>query len=449
MSVAEDASALPRQSQSSALLISAFVAFEFALTIAVFFPGVMSEDARYLYDDIARGFRGDWQSPVMAVLWSIIDPIAPGTASMFLLIVTIYWLAFGILALTLAQRSVALAFVLLLLALSPPAFVFLSMVWRDVLFAGSWLLAAVLCFAFAERDGGQRRVIQTLALCLLAFGFLLRPNALPAAPLLMAYIVWPARFSLKRAAVIFLPAAAALAVLLQIVYYTALGAERQHIVQSIMVFDLGGITHFAQENQYPVSWSTPQDALLTTDCYRPNDWSVYWTHGPCMFVMRRLEQEKIFGSATLVEAWARAIWKHPAAYLRHRVAFMWDFLTGANSSLWTDDGDNSKETFAGSRVFAALQASYETLKATPLFRPATWLLALIAVVVLAGPRRDTPAGAFAIGICGSAAVYILSFFAVGAAADFRYVYWAVLASIAGSLVVGSAYLPRKLAHCIA
>src|SRR5215213_6235987 len=151
MSVAEDASALPRQSQSSALLISAFVAFEFALTIAVFFPGVMSEDARYLYDDIARGFRGDWQSPVMAVLWSIIDPIAPGTASMFLLIVTIYWLAFGIFAFALARRSVALAFVLLLLALSPPALVFLSMVWRDVPFAGSWLLAAVLCVRRARR----------------------------------------------------------------------------------------------------------------------------------------------------------------------------------------------------------------------------------------------------------------------------------------------------------
>jgi hypothetical protein len=36
-------------------------------------------------------------------------------------------------------------------------------------------------------------------------------------------------------------------------------------------------------------------------------------------------------------------------------------------------------------------------------------------------------GAFALGVCGSAAIYVLSFFAVGVASDFRYGYWAVLA----------------------
>jgi hypothetical protein len=46
-------------------------------------------------------------------------------------------------------------------------------------------------------------------------------------------------------------------------------------------------------------------------------------------------------------------------------------------------------------------------------------------------RRWTPEGAFAFGVCGSAAVYVLSFFAVGVASDFRYGYWAVLAGIAG------------------
>jgi peptidoglycan/LPS O-acetylase OafA/YrhL len=46
-------------------------------------------------------------------------------------------------------------------------------------------------------------------------------------------------------------------------------------------------------------------------------------------------------------------------------------------------------------------------------------------------RRQTPEGAFAFGVCGSAAVYVLTFFAVGVASDFRYGYWAVLAGIAG------------------
>src|ERR1700687_3156837 len=93
-------------SRPSVVLIAAMIAVGFGLTLQVFYPGVWTFDARFVYEDIAKGIRGDWQSPVMTALWALIDPIAPGSASMFLLIVTLYWLAFGLLALILARRSV-------------------------------------------------------------------------------------------------------------------------------------------------------------------------------------------------------------------------------------------------------------------------------------------------------------------------------------------------------
>ena len=46
--------------------------------------------------------------------------------------------------------------------------------------------------------------------------------------------------------------------LVQVVYYGVLGATRQHPLQTIMVFDLGGISHFTKENQFPVDWSEPE-----------------------------------------------------------------------------------------------------------------------------------------------------------------------------------------------
>ena len=422
--------------QSPILLISALTAAEFGLTVSVFYPGVMSEDARYMYQDIAKGFLGDWQSPVMTMLWSIIDPIAPGAGSMFLLTTTIYWLAFGLLAFKMAQRSLRFALALLFLALSPPAFVFLSMIWRDVLFASAWLLAAALCLAFGKKEHPPPRSIQVIGFGLLAFGFLLRPNALLAAPLLGAYIAWPAQFSLKRVTAVFVPAVVGLLGLLYCVYYVALGAKRQHIVQTIMVFDLGGIGHFAKENQFPVSWTASETILLTTTCYQPVDWTSYWNHGPCFFVMRRLEDEKLFGSTTVVQTWMRAIVSHPVAYLQHRAAFVWTFLAGANSTLWTGDAeDASKAVFAGNPAVAALRTLYNALRSTPLFLPGSWLLGCMAVTALAWRRRKTPSGAFAIGVCGSASIYVLSFFVVGVTADFRYVYWAVLASVAGCFVL--------------
>ncbi|MGA7525777.1 MAG: hypothetical protein WBW11_00895, partial [Pseudolabrys sp.] len=67
----------------------------FALTLLVFWPGYSTVDARYVYADAQAWRFGDWQSPMMAVLWRVVDPIAPGSSSMFLLTATLYWLGFG------------------------------------------------------------------------------------------------------------------------------------------------------------------------------------------------------------------------------------------------------------------------------------------------------------------------------------------------------------------
>jgi membrane associated rhomboid family serine protease len=56
-------------------------------------------------------------------------------------------------------------------------------------------------------------------------------------------------------------------------------------------------------------------------------------------------------------------------------------------------------------------------------------------------RRQTPEGAFTLGVCGSAILYVLAFAVVGVASDFRYGYWAVLAGIAGGVV--AALAPSK------
>src|SRR6202166_3626913 len=132
------------------LAVCAVIAAGYALTLSIFYPGIMTYDAKFVYEDIAKGVLGDWQSPVMTVLWGAIDPVAPGAGSMFLLIATSYWLGFGLLAFALARRSTPLALLLPLLALMPPAFVFVGIIWRDMLFANTWLLAATIAFAAAE-----------------------------------------------------------------------------------------------------------------------------------------------------------------------------------------------------------------------------------------------------------------------------------------------------------
>ena len=418
------------------LAVAALIAAGYGLTLLIFYPGIMTYDAKFVHEDIGKGVLGDWQSPVMTVLWGTIDPVAPGAGSMFLLIASSYWLGFGLLAFALARRATRLSLLLPLLALLPPAFVFVGIIWRDVLFATTWVLAAAIAFAAAERDARLRVPAQALALALCAFGVLLRPNSLIAAPILAAYLAWPTQMSFKRTAIAFIPVMAGFFVLVQVVYYGALGATRQHPLQSIMVFDLGGISHFAKQNQFPVNWSESETALLLNRCYQPTQWDIYWRLEPCDFVMRKIEREKgLFGTPVIAEAWAHAVMRHPVAYLGHRAAFMWNFLGANNLTMWVADVEHPTETvFPDRPAFVALLSLHDMLKPTPLFRTGAWLLVCIMVCGFAWRQRETPEGAFALGVCGSAAVYVLTFFAVGVASDFRYGYWAVLAGIIGGVI---------------
>jgi hypothetical protein len=315
-----------RRRAACALLL--LLAVGFGLTVLVFYPGYITVDARYVYADAKAWHFGDWQSPAMGVLWRIIDPIAPGSLSMFLLTASLFWLGFGLLAFIALRRSIWLGLLTPLLAFTPPAFFFVGVIWRDVLFGVTWLVGGVLAFAAAERGTRVRIPLQALALFLIAFGVLLRPNAIIAAPLLAIYAIWPMSFSLKRTAIVYAPAAVFFFALVPIVYYGILAAERQNPLHSILVFDLGGITHFSGENQFPVQWSADETALLKSKCYDPARWDSYWYVQPCLFVMRRLERpdDMIFGTPRLVRAWWHAVTTHPRAYIEHRATFTWQFL---------------------------------------------------------------------------------------------------------------------------
>jgi hypothetical protein len=415
------------------MLVCAMASAGFVFTVLVSYPGYLTADATYVYGYVQTGFLGDWQSPLMTIVWWLIDPISPGSGSMFLLIATLYWVGFAILALAVARRSTGLAIAVPLLALAPPAFMLLAMIWRDILFGTVWLLAATVIYFVADRSRPLRQMTQGLALVLVGFGILLRPNAIIAAPLLVAYVAWPERFEWKRTALLFIPAVLAGHGLIQIVYYEIFAVHRENPLHSLVVFDLGGITHFTQENQFPVSWSADENALLITQCYEPARWDTYWTWEPCNFVMSRLQSKDdvIFGTSRLAQSWLRAVATHPLAYLSHRLTFLEAFLARPNPTIELENLTLRDEIpLVRNPRFVTLMALYDMLKRTILFTPGIWLIFATAVGALAWRGRATRPGAFAVSVAASGIIYILSFGIFGVAADFRYAYWCVLASLA-------------------
>jgi hypothetical protein len=452
--------AVPRQALAEAtapagrgaapLVITIVAASGFALTLAVFWPGVMTFDARFVLEAARAGTYGDWQSPVLAALWRVIDQWWPGPAGLLVLTATLYWTGFALVGAVLTRRSRVLGFVAVLLGFTPPAFMFLGILWRDVLFGCVWLLAAALAFvstaplrnilepyapsraAVLRPAGIVRLALRLAAVALVILGVLLRPNALLAAPLLIAYAVSPSRLSLRRMALFYVPAGLALFGLLQLVYYGVLGATREHPLHSLAVFDLGGITHFSGDVRLPGAWTADERHRLLTDCYDPYLWDAYWYGRPCAFVMERLERrERVFGTAVITTAWRDAVLTHPLAWLSHRAAFSRTFLIGPTFTLWVADlDDKSRLALPDNRAFAAMVAVHDVLKPTLLFRAGVWLVACVLLAAAALRRRDTPAGAFVVAVAGSAAVYVASFTLLGVAADLRYAWWSIVAVLA-------------------
>jgi hypothetical protein len=101
----------------------------------------------------------------------------------------------------------------------------------------------------------------------------------------------------------------------------------------------------------------------------------------------------------------------------------------------TDIAHPDQTVFADNAWFMALKSLHDRLVPTPLFRAGAWLLLCILWCVVGWRRRATPSGAFLVGACGSAVVYMATFIPVGVAGDFRYALWAVLAGLAGVVVI--------------
>ena len=68
------------------------------LTLAAFWPGLMTWDSVRQYDQALSGEFDDWHPPAMEWLWRLLVPIHQGPLLMFLLQVALLWVGVALLA---------------------------------------------------------------------------------------------------------------------------------------------------------------------------------------------------------------------------------------------------------------------------------------------------------------------------------------------------------------
>ena len=173
---------------SSLLLFSANLAFQY--------PGWWLPDSQAAYADAVSGHYSDGEPPIMAWLWSIVRRLVDGNPGMLTLQLAFHWLGFALVADGLMRVSKPRSAWLVLLSGAFPVFLYFNgTVLRDVGMASALVTAFGLAFNY--RIAG--RAIPGPALCaaglLLAYGTLVRTNAIFALGPLLIYLL-PSRVRL-------------------------------------------------------------------------------------------------------------------------------------------------------------------------------------------------------------------------------------------------------------
>lgn len=433
-----------------AALILSFVAaiVGFSVSVLAFYPGVMSFDSIVQYEQARSGVFRDWHPPAMAALWSVLNRVHDGPELMFLLQLTLLWGGLCGVAIGLVRSGRAWGAAFPLIGLAPFVFDLVGVIWKDVVLAASWIFAAGVLFAVRAKDERTPRwLVACLGLSLL-YGALVRANSVFAIAPLALYLVGGRVFGRALAPQIIACVAAPLAILgaTAIVSGPMLHAAREHPLHSLILFDLVGITRNGPDDVIPGQWSAADRARIA-GCYQPDKWD-HLGDGVCAGVVETLQHQHVWGGGELRTLWVKAALTHPIAYLRHRLAFTNEMLRWRGPF---DDRsvfyDSERTTPAAWRhehngLFQAAKASAMALRHTPLFRAYFWLVLSACVCALAAFAVDSAAKRFAAALGASGFIYLVTFIPFGVAADFRYAYWTILATLATGAALTACTWPK-------
>jgi len=407
----------------------ALLGLPLAVQLAGYWPGLITWDSIRQYDQALSGDYDDWHPPVMEWIWSKLIPIHAGTAPMLVLQLALYWGAFVAIAAWCLKERRFLAFAgVFATALLPIPLALLGAILKDSLMTGA-LVAATALLVWRERLGGWA---SAGGIALLVFAATLRFNAWPAClPIFLALLPAAAKRTSARLA---LSGLVGLAVLIAAmpVANRLLEAKRSGVELSLIVFDLGGITRFSGENQFPDT-GVANPVAVNRRCYSPLKWDNYsfWARTPCPITFYDIDDAFTETGQSPVRWWLGAVAAHPLAYLRHRITHyninarllvQHDVAIDRpvpNQAPPNDWGFRLPGTVAQSWIDAAALTSAPT----PLGWPAAWMA--LALGVLLAMWKTTDAGA-AIPLGASALLYGLSYFPTSVAAELRYHLWTMI-----------------------
>lgn len=420
-----------------------------ALVLGVFWPGYMSWDSAYQWWQARHDQFDSVHPPLMAMIWQLSDRVVPGPGGMFALQAALLWSALAMFAAALPVRAGWRFAIVLALGLWPPVLAMLPHVWKDLwtLAGFAWALALLAHDVRAPHRGWRYG-----ALVAIAFACAFRHNALTGALPLVLWIGWREVVAVRgmtrkgRLGATVLLTTAMMGGVLLLSGLPATDARVRHtekVWSVVTLWDAAAVSLAEGALVYPPELVDP---TLTLDELRGkfvdySNTSVFETgklrhsfDGPYTPAQR---------TALDTLAWSLPR-DHAPAYFAHRwrltqLLLGWDRAGLPNGLVMMPGlhayGDNPVVMPQSGALHARALATLQSLVDTPLF--AGWIYLVVCVVVVgAGVLRMArrPQAGLAAAVAASSLAYALPLALASGSAEFRYLTWPVLATLAALLL---------------
>ncbi|MEO8702114.1 MAG: hypothetical protein ABI867_18875 [Kofleriaceae bacterium] len=414
------------------------LAFGWTLFFIYSYPGYMSYDSVWQLEQ-ARHIepRNEWQPPLMAYVWGLIDKIIAGPFPMLVIQSgTFLFGGWALLRHAMSERAAAIVAVVVLLY--PANIVVMAVIWKDCQMAG-FLLAAIPALMSPKR--GWR--ITGYVLIFLATGY--RYNAAAATlPIVLGLFAWGKTLSRRRRYGISLGLWFGITVA-SLVANGLVTEKRMHPWQvAAAPLDIVGTMRFATKQddatilrEYPdVPWALKQDIwrrILYS--YRSiNSYLEVTTLEDAVIKPPTTEAERDGISA----AWKKLVTEHPIAFARHRVGVFWQQIkvrTGGDYGFWVGftNADWGEQILEHKAKHSSLQQWWieNLVRYDHWFglRVYVYFILLFAFLPFAWRYR------LGFVVIASGILHELGLFLIAPAIDYRYSHWMVVCSILGGILV--------------
>ena len=419
--------------QSALVAVSILV-----LLIVIFYPGYMSPDSiSHLEQATGVARLTDWHPPVMTRLWGLLIGVTGHISSMLIFQLVLLVAAMFMLSILVYRHTRNRAWPLstYMIVLLPNIVNIAGVIWKDVQMAFSLTLAVLLIWFIISSKKSLGRVavygIVGLALLLILYAGMLRHNALFA--VLPILFVLPSLFT-KRPPVWSGLASVIIGLVVTIGVAIVINqpGEKTHPITAVQLDDIVHVANFDREHHG--RWSMYKKIHDT--CRKTKD--IMNSYIICTTAAQREvlknEHQDVFND------WLSTIIRHPIRYASYRLATFSIFLFPQPERMYifqpgieqNQIGAAVKNEYAVSGLAAYVKGGAQA-NIPLIFQPWLYLAVLVFIYYKSGRIREHRQRRFTRAVALSGLVYIMAYFPMAVAVDYRYIYWSVFAAILSGL----------------